>query len=252
MTLTNIVLGQSRQNAKSLTEVKNTKFLRRIIGWQLNSTNGEWAENKNMIYHKHSQYRLSFVDENMDSMTFSKVIYKDTPYFVLLIHKETGYYEYPSIKKDWKTVKGIKYLIFEESEYQKIKMVLNQDSENVFLINIYSNGTLDNRFDPLSEKRVLLAIEKDLNFMEAEIFEYKEKWDKNKSDRKKYSNNFMKYFYETNYKVYEKYFPIISQTVDEKKVVRFLFITSDYGIEDILKNKYFEIDTSNFSVMFVD
>lgn len=251
---TNMSFSQNRTNTKTISEVKNTDFLKKVKGWYFDDDNGKWIENQNMIYYKSASMRYSFAHRNLDSMTINKVLLKDIPYYVLLINKESGYYEYPTIKEDWKSTRSVKYLIFDKAEYIKIKNLLNEYNEEVVLIDIFSDGELDDRFDKLSNKRILIDIENNIKKVESEMQIFKEKWDKSKSLRRRNKNDFKKYYYESNYKAYRHYFPISNQIIDNKKIIRFLFILDDYDVKnyDILKEYYFETEQLEFKKIFIE
>lgn len=124
------VFGQERVNREKISFDTTSGTLLKAIGWAYNSTLGEWIDYENVISddkdfktkYKSLQgsYMMSQKSQNFQKVQTRTVTYKRATYYVLIIDKWSGEYEYPSIYRDWYTFKETIGYIYTKDEYQKI------------------------------------------------------------------------------------------------------------------------------------
>lgn len=124
------VFGQERTNREKLSFDTTSGTLEKATGWAYNSTLGEWIDYENVISaskvykdkYKSLQgsYMMSQTDQNFLKVQTRTVSYKGTTYYVLIVEKWGGRYEYPSIKEDWYEFKETIGYIYSKEEYQKL------------------------------------------------------------------------------------------------------------------------------------
>jgi hypothetical protein len=122
---------QERVNRKKLVFANVSEVMTAATGWAYNSTLGEWIDYKNVISNDkrykgeynslQGYYMMSHVNQNFITIQVKTVIYKDIKYYVVVVQKWSGAYEYPEIYEDWYTFKRITGYIFTEKEYNKLK-----------------------------------------------------------------------------------------------------------------------------------
>ncbi len=248
-----LCLAQSREVKSTLEfKIKNRKYLKNADGWSLNKETREWVKNENFIYHEKLDFIPSFIYNNIDSIWFDKIVYKNDTLFGMFAYKTTGYYKYPSIQEDWITVNELRYTLFLKEDYKVLNKVFSQHSEEVFLIPTFFSGKITDKFDELTERRLLIEIEENLDKDLPKLTEIRNNWETTKSIRKKYKNDYGKYFEDESYLLSIYYFPITNQVVDEKEVVRFEYLTGKYSMEDVLKERYFEVPSKQFSQLLIE
>lgn len=129
------VFGQERTNREKLSFDTTSGNLSKATGWANNSTLGEWVDYENVISdskdykdkYKSLQgaYMMSSISQNFQKVQTRTVTYKGTTYYVLIVDKWSGRYEYPSIREDWYTFKQTIGYIYTKQEYQKLLNIEN-------------------------------------------------------------------------------------------------------------------------------
>jgi hypothetical protein len=124
------VFGQERINREKLNFDTASGTLSKATGWAYDSTLGEWIDYENVISddkdykvkYKSLQgaYMMSHTSQNFQKVQTRTITYKGTTYFVLIVNKWSGRYEYPSIREDWYEFKETIGYIYTKDEYQKI------------------------------------------------------------------------------------------------------------------------------------
>jgi hypothetical protein len=123
-------IGQERVNRQKLNFNSTSDVMIKAIGWSYNSKLGEWIDYPNTI-NDDKDYKTKYKtllgtymmshNENIISIKTKSLIYNSEDYYVLIIEKWRGNYEYPSIKENWREFKQINGYIFTKSEYLKLK-----------------------------------------------------------------------------------------------------------------------------------
>ena len=106
--------AQERVNRPKLSFISEGPILTKFTGWSYNPNSGEWVEHENVISFDSYVYDLSRYNNNIISLQFKTIKYKDTPYYVLIWYKKDGAYRYKHIRKDWMSWKTYEYLMFDE------------------------------------------------------------------------------------------------------------------------------------------
>ncbi len=124
------IFGQERTNRVKLSFETKSGILSKATGWAYNSTLGEWIDYKNVISddkdykdkYKSLQgaWMMSRIRQNFQKLQTTTVTYKGVIYYVLMVYKWSGRYEYPSIQEDWYTFKQTIGYIYTKEEYQKL------------------------------------------------------------------------------------------------------------------------------------
>ena len=124
------VFGQERTNREKLSFDTISETLSKAIGWANNSTLGEWIDYENVISDSkdykdkykslQGEWMMSRISQNFQKVQTKTVTYKGTTYYVLIVDKWSGRYEYPSIQQDWYTFKQTIGYIYTKAEYQKL------------------------------------------------------------------------------------------------------------------------------------
>ncbi|MDH5380880.1 MAG: hypothetical protein OEW75_08510 [Cyclobacteriaceae bacterium] len=122
--------GQERTNREKLSFDTTSGILSKATGWANNSTVGEWIDYVNVISDSkdykdkykslQGEWMMSRISQNFQKVQTKTVTYKGTTYYVLIVDKWSGRYEYPSIKEDWYTFKQTNGYIYIKEEYQKL------------------------------------------------------------------------------------------------------------------------------------
>lgn len=161
------VFGQERTNREKLSFDTISGILTKATGWANNSTLGEWIDYENVISDSkdykdkykslQGEYMMSRISQNFQKVQTRTVTYKGTTYYVLIVDKWRGRYEYPSIQQDWYTfIQTIGY-IYTKEEYQKL---LNIESlvelKTQFMVSIGS------KYDKYDETKFLDLIQTEL------------------------------------------------------------------------------------------
>ena len=124
------VFGQERSNREKISFDTTSGTLSKATGWAYNSTLGEWIDYENVVSENkdyrdkykslQGQWMMSRISQNFQKVQTRTVIYKGTTYYVIIVDKWGGRYEYPSIQEDWYTFKQTIGYIYIKEEYQKL------------------------------------------------------------------------------------------------------------------------------------
>ena len=75
--------------------------------------------------------------QNFVSIQTKTILYNGIKYYILVVDKWDGYYEYPSIRENWTEVERIYGYIFQESEYMNLlNDSKSQNSKASWLVSI--------------------------------------------------------------------------------------------------------------------
>lgn len=213
------VFGQERTNREKLSFDTTSGTLSKATGWAYNSTLGEWIDYENVISDSkdykdkykslQGQWMMSRISQNFQKVQTKTVTYKGTIYYVLIVEKWSGRYEYPSIKEDWYTFKQTIGYIYTKEEYQKL---MNLDTlielKTKYMVNMGS------KYEKYDETKFLDLIQTELS-----------------QEKRKYSSEYT--------------FPIMKS---KEGAIRFYLPDSfsSYSKYDFEK-KYFETDFESFT-----
>lgn len=106
--------GQERVNRPKLSFISEGPVLTKFTGWSYNNSSGEWIEHENLICGDSYAFDASHYKNNIISLQFKTIKYKDTPYYILIWYKKDGAYRYEHIHEDWMAWKTYNYLMFDE------------------------------------------------------------------------------------------------------------------------------------------
>lgn len=134
-----VSFGQDRVNREKLNYNDSSEIISKVTGWSYNTELGEWIDYENVIC-KEKTYKSNYKDlsaEFMKSLYYHNFINLQTKtiivdglkYYLLLIKKYEGSYDYPHIRKDWKIYIAINAFIFSQKEFQKLKNISNKTVE---------------------------------------------------------------------------------------------------------------------------
>lgn len=118
ITLTLIILsgfqsfGQERVNRDKITFIDSSEIMRKATGWTYDNTRGQWFEHKNTI--------PIIEDQDFLSVQTKTIFFNSKKYYVLIVAKLDGNWEYPSIHEGWYTYNVFRGYIFTENEYNKL------------------------------------------------------------------------------------------------------------------------------------
>mgnify|MGYP000223791253 CR=1 FL=1 len=217
------VFGQERTNREKLSFDTTSGILSKATGWANNSTLGEWIDYENVISDSkdykdkykslQGEYMMSRISQNFQKVQTRTVTYTGTTYYVLIVDKWSGRYEYPSIREDWYTFKQTIGYIYTKEEYQKL---LNIDS----LVELKTQYmvSMGSKYEKYDETKFLDLIQTELS-----------------KEKSKYSSEYT--------------FPIMKS---KEGAIRFYLPESfsTYSKYDFEK-KYFETDFENFTKIII-
>lgn len=213
------VLGQERTNREKLSFDTTSVTLLKATGWAYNSTLGEWIDYENVISddkdfktkYKSLQgaYMMSQTSQNFQKVQTRTATYKGTTYYVLIIDKWSGRYEYPAIREDWYTYRETIGYIYTKEEYQKLLNI-----ETLVELKTKYKVSIGSKYEKYDETKFLDLIQTELS-----------------QEKSKYSSEYT--------------FPIMKS---KEGAIRFYLPDSfsTYSKYDFEK-KYFETDFENFS-----
>jgi len=122
--------GQDRTNREKLSFDKESEILTKATGWYYNSEIGEWVDYKNVLCSDKDyktkypsllgEYMMSHRYQNFISIQTKTVLHRSNEYYVLIVNKWRGEYEYPSIREDWESYKVTFAFIFSPEEFFKL------------------------------------------------------------------------------------------------------------------------------------
>lgn len=132
--------AQERINKTNLKFDKTIGVLNTAKGWSFNSGTGDWVDYTNLIHNDPSykqfkgetfDYFKAHHEQNFINLEFKTLKFLDSTYYVFLITKMDGYYEYPAIREDWKPYKKIQAFILNSKEFDQL---VNLEDELTLLI----------------------------------------------------------------------------------------------------------------------
>lgn len=119
-------------------------------GWVKNNTLGKWIKNDNLLSNNpvKSILEKSHIKQNFDYIQGKKIIYKNSEYFILLVERDTGLYQYPRIHRGWENFKITQAFVFTNEELQSIKDFIKEPNSNIFKIrrNFYLEASINDKF----------------------------------------------------------------------------------------------------------
>ncbi|MCC4228415.1 hypothetical protein [Zunongwangia profunda] len=130
-TNTYTIFSQERVNKENLKFKENIGELLSAKGWEYNTSTGDWVGYNNLIEgdarwkdentDDASDYIKSHREQNFIKLEFKTIEYKNEIYYVLLVSKWNGRYNYPAIRKDWITFKQLEGFIYTEEQFNELK-----------------------------------------------------------------------------------------------------------------------------------
>jgi hypothetical protein len=162
------VFGQERVNREKLSFDTTSGTLSKATGWAYNSTLGEWIDYENVISDSRDykdkykslqgEWMMSGISQNFLKVQTKTVTYKGTKYYVLVVDKWSGRYEYPAIKEDWYTFKQTSGYIYTEEEYQKL-----QNIESLVELKTQYMVTMGSKYEKYDETKFLDLVQTELS-----------------------------------------------------------------------------------------
>lgn len=213
------IFGQERTNREKLSFETTSGTLLKATGWANNSTLGEWIDFVNVISDNkdykvkykslQGSYMMSHISQNFKKVQTKTVSYKGTIYYVLIVDKWSGRYEYPSIREDWYEFKKTIGYIYTREEYQ---ILLN--IESLVELKTQHMVSIGSKYEKYDETKFLDLIQTELS-----------------KEKSKYSSEYT--------------FPVMKS---KEGAIRFYLPDSfsTYSKYDFDK-KYFETDFENFT-----
>jgi hypothetical protein len=170
--------GQERINREKLSFNSTSGILFKAIGWAYNSTLGEWIDYVNVISDDkdyktkylslQGAYMMSKTSQNFQKVQTRTVIHKGKTYYVLMVDKWSGRYEYPSIREDWYEFKETIGYIFSEEEYQKLLNI-----ESLVELKTQYSVSIGSKYEKYDEIKFLDLIQTELSTEKSEFsYEY--------------------------------------------------------------------------------
>lgn len=163
-------IGQDRVNRQKLTFTESSQILKKATGWAYNTTIGEWIDYPNAIETNKEfkttykslagAYMNSQCDQNFYSVQTRTITFKDNKYYVLVVGRLNGNFEYPTIGRDWYYFTITCGFIFTESEYNKL---LNINANETIVIETQFQTTQGGRYTNYDETLFLDNIQTELN-----------------------------------------------------------------------------------------
>lgn len=217
------LFSQERVNREKLSFGTVSGIITKSTGWAYNTTLGEWVDYENVISESkdykekykslQGEWMMSRESQSFLELQTKSIVYKGITYYVLIVDKWSGRYEYPNIREDWYTFKETTGYIFTKEEYQKI-----QNIEGLVELKTKNEVSMGSKYESYDETKFLDLIQTELS--------------KEKSE------------YSTEYT-----FPIMKS---KEGAIRFYLpdYFSSYSKYDFDK-KYFETDLDNFSKIII-
>lgn len=125
------VFGQERANREKLSFVTSSENkLSKATGWAYNTALGEWVDYENVISDDKNykdkykllqgSYMMSHSSQSFQWLWTRTILFNGTVYYVLIVNRWSGAYQYPSIQEDWYEFKETIGYIYTKEEYQKL------------------------------------------------------------------------------------------------------------------------------------
>ena len=205
---------QKRVSKQNLEYNEKIGDLKRAIGWEYNSSTGDWVDYQNYIdsntewkskdSNKASSLVMSYDEQNFIDLNFKKIVYKDKSYFVLLVKKWGGRYKYPNIREDWIKFIYLKGYIFNEKKYNELK-TFNEQIDLTTVMNFSTIIENDyNQKDELDRIQYVLDKEEWSEYATEYLFPVRV----SKKGKIRFLIPFMKSSYKENYDFEKYYFEI--------------------------------------------
>lgn len=220
------VFGQERVNREKLSFDTTSGTLSKATGWAYNSTLGEWIDYENVISDSKDykdKYKslkgermMSRISQNFLNLQTKTITYKGSTYYILIVEKWSGAYEYPAIKQDWYTFKKTIGYVFTKEEYQKLLNI-----ESLTELKTQYMVSIGSKYEKYDETKFLDLIQTELS---------KEK---------------------SKYSTFEYTFPVMKS---KEGAIRFYlpdYFSTYYSKYYDFEKKYFEIDFDNFSNIII-
>lgn len=125
-----VMSAQGRENRTPIEFTSTGRTIDKATGWAYNESLGEWIDYDNVISDSkdykerfkslRGAYMMSMTHQSFIEMQFKTVVVDGVTYYVLVVKKWNGSYEYPSIREDWRSYVDYEGYIFEASEYNKL------------------------------------------------------------------------------------------------------------------------------------
>jgi hypothetical protein len=162
------VYSQERVNREKLSFSEVSGTLSNATGWAYNTTLGEWIDYKNVISDDKDyktknailkgSWMMSKVSKNFINMQIKTITFKGETYYVLIINKWSGSYEYPALEMDWQPYKITIGYIYTKEEYSKLKNI-----ENIIEVKTKYLVCIGSKYRKYNEKTFLDLIQTELN-----------------------------------------------------------------------------------------
>jgi hypothetical protein len=215
--------SQERVNREKLSFGKCSGILVKATGWAYNAKFGEWIDYENVISankdfkEKHQilqgEWMMSRITQNFLKLQFKKLTFNGATYYVFIVERWSGGYEYPTLELDWYTFKEYVGYIYSEDEYQKLSNI-----ESLVELKTLHKVSLGSKYDNFNEIKFLDLIQTELT---TELSGYPVEYT---FPIMKSKEGFIRFYIPERFSTY-----------------------SNYDFE----NKYFETDLENFSKLFL-
>lgn len=124
------VYAQPRVDGQQQFKIlKSSAIVTNIVGWAYDESSEKWAGYYNAIddvYRGNNKVPIRMTTDNLSccnnivSLQFKKVAYKESIYYALIkVYWHSGF-EYPSIVKGWYRIKKREVILYEPDEYRKL------------------------------------------------------------------------------------------------------------------------------------
>lgn len=133
MILSISLFSQDRIDREKITFDSTSSILSKSIGWAYNSVFGEWVSYDNVISDNkdykgkykslQGSWMMSQTEQNFQQIQTKTILYDSKKYYVIIVEKWSGEYQYPSIKEDWYVFKKTIGYIYTEDEYKKLQNI---------------------------------------------------------------------------------------------------------------------------------
>ncbi len=161
------IFGQERTNREKISFETTSGTLLKATGWANNSTLGEWIDYENVIS-DNKDYKVKYKSlqgphmmssrgQNFQKVQTRTTTYKGTTYYVLIVDKWNGRFEYPNIYRDWYKFKQTIGYIYTKAEYQKLLNI-----ESLVELKTQYWVSIGSKYDKYDETKFLDLIQTEL------------------------------------------------------------------------------------------